>query len=391
MRFNPAVVDDIGRAICPPYDVMDHAMIEDLLRSDPHNIVRLVLPRLVHDPLAAEDPYVTAAKRLARWRRTGVFGTDVDPAFYVYEYGDATQRVCGLIAALDLPASDDESVLRHEDVIPAIVADRLAMVVAAPANLEPILLVYDGNPTASEAIDTARERSPLVDVVATDGSIHRVWAMTEPSTIRTVREAVAPHSALIADGHHRYEMYRQLQRRHREVGDQPGPWDRGLVLLVDQSRYPLRLDPIHRSIADVDLADLVVPAGLDASSIELLAGDPPPLPGHTGELVVTDGVSRRLLRLPRTARSAVTDVEMLHELLLPAWAVAEDRVGYHHTVAQTLDTAERDAGVAVLLHPTTVTDVMAMARAGKMLPRKSTSFGPKPRTGLVMRVFADEL
>ena len=43
------------------------------------------------------------------------------------------------------------------------------------------------------------------------------------------------------------------------------------------------------------------------------------------------------------------------------------------------------------MHPATVTEVMDVARAGKVMPRKSTSFGPKPRTGLVMRVFEDEL
>ena len=41
-------------------------------------------------------------------------------------------------------------VLPHEDVIPAIVADRLAMMANAQANLEPILLVYDGDGATAE-------------------------------------------------------------------------------------------------------------------------------------------------------------------------------------------------------------------------------------------------
>ena len=87
----------------------------------------------------------------------------------------------------------------------------------------------------------------------------------------------------------------------------------------------------------------------------------------------------------------MTDVEQLHASLLPAWSVTEDRIGYHHTVPQTLHSAHQDGGVAVLLHPTTVAEVMAVARAGKMMPRKSTSFGPKPRMGVVMRAFDDEI
>lgn len=391
MRFNPAVIDDIGEATCPPYDVMDRVMIGDLLRASPRNIVRLVLPRLVHDPLGAEDPYATAAKRLARWRRKKVFVTDPEPCLYVYEYGDATHRVCGLIGALELPATGDRVVLPHEDVIPAIVADRLAMVVAAPANLEPILLVYDGDAAASAVIDRVREDLPLLDVVAHDGSGHRLWSLSDPGLLATVQEALLPHQALIADGHHRYAMYRQLRRRHLEIGEMTGPWDRGLILLVDQSRYPLRLDAIHRSLADVDLVALSIPAGVDAGPIVALQGREPSRPRRSGEVVLTDGIVERPLTLRRLTADGRTDVEILHAGLLPAWGVTEDRIGYHHTVAQTLSTARRDDGCAVLLHPTTVQEVMAVARSGQVMPRKATSFGPKPRTGLVMRVFEDEV
>lgn len=390
MRFNPAVIDDVGAATCPPYDVLDRAMIDTLLGSSPRNIVRLVLPRLVQEPLGAEDPYATAAKRLARWRRKKVFVTDADAALYVYEYGDATHRVCGLIGALELPDSKAQVVLPHEDVIPAIVADRLAMVVAAPANLEPILLVYDGDAVASAAVAQVMDDVPLLDVIAGDGSAHRIWALRDPVMIETVQTALLPHQALIADGHHRYAMYRQLRRRHQEIRELSGPWDRGLVLLVDQSRFPLRLDAIHRSIADVELASLRLPAGFVGDAVVALDGRAPRPPLRSGQLVLTDGRVERRVTLPAPPAGVDTDVEQLHERLLPAWGVSEDRVGYHHTTAQTLGAASRDDGCAVLLHPTTASAVMAVARAGKVMPRKSTSFGPKPRTGLVMRVFADE-
>jgi uncharacterized protein (DUF1015 family) len=34
-------------------------------------------------------------------------------------------------------------------------------------------------------------------------------------------------------------------------------------------------------------------------------------------------------------------------------------------------------------------DVYEVAAQGAIVPRKSTSFGPKPRTGLVLRLFAE--
>ena len=38
------------------------------------------------------------------------------------------------------------------------------------------------------------------------------------------------------------------------------------------------------------------------------------------------------------------------------------------------------------MRPVTVDVVHALAAHGERMPRKSTSFGPKPRTGLVLRL-----
>ena len=44
LRYDPAHVD-IGAVIAPPYDVIDDAERDALEARDPHNVVRLTLPR----------------------------------------------------------------------------------------------------------------------------------------------------------------------------------------------------------------------------------------------------------------------------------------------------------------------------------------------------------
>ena len=78
---------------------------------------------------------------------------------------------------------------------------------------------------------------------------------------------------------------------------------------------------------------------------------------------------------------------MLHALLLErVWRVDDDRVSYLHDAEAALRQASRVDGVAVLMRPVTVDVVHALAAHGERMPRKSTSFGPKPRTGLVLRL-----
>ena len=56
--------------------------------------------------------------------------------------------------------------------------------------------------------------------------------------------------------------------------------------------------------------------------------------------------------------------------------------------AEAVREADETGGTAVICSPMSTWDVYAVAAEGERVPRKSTSFGPKPRTGLVIRTFA---
>ena len=95
----------------------------------------------------------------------------------------------------------------------------------------------------------------------------------------------------------------------------------------------------------------------------------------------------------RSAAWKSLDVTVAHRVLIDRlWSLEdhEDVVGFEHSVADAVDAARRTGGTALLLNPTPVEAVAAVAEAGERMPRKSTLFTPKPRTGLLMRAYADE-
>jgi uncharacterized protein (DUF1015 family) len=94
----------------------------------------------------------------------------------------------------------------------------------------------------------------------------------------------------------------------------------------------------------------------------------------------------------RSATWRRLDASIACELVLARlWTVADtdERVAYHHDAVDAVDAARRHDGVALLLNPARHSDVLAIAARGERMPRKSTSFGPKPRTGLLMRLLTD--
>jgi len=76
-------------------------------------------------------------------------------------------------------------------------------------------------------------------------------------------------------------------------------------------------------------------------------------------------------------------------LITDRWA-ATGSVLLRHAVSAAVATARQHNGVAVLLRPTRAATILDLAARGVLMPRKSTFFVPKPRTGLLMRCFADE-
>ncbi len=398
----------MGQLLCPPYDVIDDSARSELLAQDADNAVAIILPRRDEDgPFSGHDVYEAAAQRLDAWVADGLMKADRDPTLYVYEMktaDGATTR--GLIGALELHDYADGVILPHENTMAGPVADRLALMTATQADLEPIYLVYDGGGAASDLVRSI-DGDPIAETTTPDGTQHKVWAVTDAQTLSAVAQDLGDRRALIADGHHRYATYLELQQRST-VAYGAGPWDRGLALLVDSSSYGPQVHAIHRVLPALALPDAIARTLAQAKVTEV--SDPQSGLDQADDIdgfaiVLTDGHRSVLvsdlhpsllvsvLEPGEPAALGALDVTLLHRALVgPVWGLADDvsSVDYAHSAEEAIESARQTGGTAVLLRPTPVAAVAAVAAAGARMPRKSTLFTPKPASGLLIRRFADQ-
>ena len=405
LRYRSAA--SLADVLAPPYDVIDAAEQAELEARDAHNVVRLTLPR---DDAGPDSRYAAAGRLLATWREDGTLQADDEAALYVYEQhaNGHTQR--GLVGAIGLTPAEDQIVLPHENTMAGPVADRLALMGATEADLEMIFLVYDGGGAASQAVADAGSAPPLVEATTPDGTRHRLWAITDSPTLDAIAADLHPRRAVIADGHHRYATFLRYQADRHAAGDGAGPWDLGLAFLVDGSAFGPEVHAIHRAVPGLPTAEAASLAaagftvteqteGLEAALAALEAA------GRTSTaFLLTDGAQSFLLTHPNPERLAAAmpaersdawkalDVAVAHTLLIAdLWHLDDNEqvVEFHHDVPAAVAAAQASGGTALLLNPTPVADVAAVAAAGDRMPRKSTLFVPKPATGLLIRAFAD--
>ena len=414
IRYARDRVSGIANVTSPPYDVINGGILDHLRAADPHNVVRLILPGEDADASKA------AAGLLREWLSAGVLIRDRMVSLYVYEQSgpDAAsswlQR--GIIGLVRLGSPESAGILPHEGVMPGLVAGRRELMAATQANLEPIFLIYDGEqpgeaPQSATGIvdEVTGERAPLVSITTEDGVTHRLWRIGDSAEQAAISADLAGRRALIADGHHRYAAYLDLQAEMHAAGLGAGPWDYGLAFLVDSAAYPPRLGAIHRVLpglapdraaelakAAFTVQDLPAGLGLDDALQRLAAAGP-----EGPAFLLAGGPVFRLLTHPDPVQLAASmpagasapwqtlDASVMQQLLLGRlWGVTDSErdVLIDHDAADAVR-AVCAGGTAVILNPASFEVVVRIAAHGERVPRKSTSFGPKPRTGLVLRTF----
>ncbi|MGH7205461.1 MAG: DUF1015 domain-containing protein [Nitrospiraceae bacterium] len=432
--YSQEVVGDIRNVVAPPYDVIDTEAQKALHARHPNNVIRLELGLDQPDDGPSQNRYTRAASLLRDWLARGALRRDPEPAIYPYriEYRvpsdepGADRRVLkGFLSLVELEEFGTGRIFPHENTRSAAKTDRLKLLETCRAHFSPIFSLFsDREGTVNQLIEkSVNVDRPRIEVRDDAGFRHQLWAMTDRDILHELTEAMQPNPLFIADGHHRYEAaltYRRLRRR--QTGQQTSgglqPYEGVLMLFSSLEDPGLTILPTHRVLnTPVPTVAQIRDRLRDRFEIEAVSftGDTEAetrrrflrtlrARGQTGQVfgLALRGVQAFLLlglrpeHRSRTGTSARDrlDVSILHsQILSPLIASdpSEDAILYYtKDDDEALDWVRQGtAEAALLLNPTKVSEVQAVAAAGDRMPHKSTYFFPKPLTGLVINVFEE--
>jgi uncharacterized protein (DUF1015 family) len=360
LRFDPERAGPLETLLAPPHDVVTPELRERLLAASPHNVIRIARP---------DDPE-EAGREFKAWQEEGVLVREPDPAVWIleeaFEGPDGERRTRrGLVARVRVGPYGESGIYPHERTFTVQKRLRLELLRTVRAKLSPVLLLHDGASPAEPDGDPEIE-------VEFEGVTNRLWRVADPSAIEAALGAIeAPF--VIADGHHRYET---ALRFHEEDGTEATAYI--LAALVSRTDPGLVIFPTHRTISgplpDLNGFTLTGVSGSD-EGLARLAGVPRDRPAFV--VLTPEGA--------RLAEGAPADGA------LDAAALAG--LGLEG-VRYTAYTAEAEAAVrsgaataAFLLRAPTIDQVEAFARAGEVMPEKSTYFFPKLTSGLLIAPF----
>ena len=375
-------LDDVA---APPYDVLSDADVDTLVARHPRNIVVVDVPRGVD----GDDRYESAAAVLAEWVQDGTLVRDDGPTFTLYrmrfvdEAGEIRETV-GVLGALEVVDEGADGVLPHERTTPKAKTDRLDLTRSTNTNLSPVW----GLSLTAGLTELLREPAEIVGVCHDEqGVVHTVERVTDPQRVAAIQSAVGANPVLIADGHHRYAISRTFRDEVRTTRGAGTAAELTLTYVAELVEDQLSIDAIHRLYPGISAE--VLTGWLSPYFDVTEAG--PVTPGFASEvthrgalcLVRPDGTGAWLTPKP----AAFADVRALDGAYLEYALRDHDLdVAYQHGVQHVVDrVAAGDAGVGVLIRPTSIIEIRRTADERLLMPPKSTFFTPKLRTGLVLR------
>jgi uncharacterized protein (DUF1015 family) len=413
LHYNLQRTGGLQPVVAPPYDIIDAEQRTRLLARSPYNVVEIDLP----EAPAGGDRYRHAGEVLADWQRQGILLRDTEPAVWPLEQDytgpdGRTRTRRGFLARVRVEDYGPGRIRPHERTHPGPKADRLRLMEATRANLSPIFSLYSDpgqRAWGALAAAVAQQPQPFGETLDDDGTVSRIWRVSDPAAIAAVQAVTAPAELLIADGHHRYETSRTYAD---EVGGE-GEHRYVLMCLVALEDPGLTVFPTHRllyNLSDEQFARLDAAIERDFDREEL--NDPQELPPVASDRVTLgyiDARSQQPFRLTlkdqgiadaalsghsapyRHLDTAVTEALLLKGALGLSGSQIDELDGlFYARDDQEAITAVRSGRyqAALFMAPAPVTLVQAVAASGESMPPKSTYFFPKVPTGLLFNPLA---
>ncbi len=427
LRYNTRDPLSVALVTAPPYDCIGPELQDELHRIHPHNIVRIILGKDKPGDSASRNKYARAAELLDKWTGGGVLMRDAEPALYFYQQefdveGKTYLRE-GFFARVGLEEFGAGRIFPHEETMSGPKEDRLRLLRATRANASAVFALYPDESNGVTALFHAGGLGePLAQTVDSDGVVHRLFACTDPDTLRRVSKELADKPFFIADGHHRYETALAYRKELQAAGESIGPDHPAssvLMMCVSMHHPGLAILPTHRVVWG--LPDLSTERLRDTTAehfewTELVGAEAtsPRLSlhlrqaaGHVFGLWTRDTSEAFILRLkdPKVMDRLAADhlkvwrrldvailqkVLLEHDLPKTVKDAGALRLSYVHLAQQAFDAVHEDgADAAFVVQPLPVTSLQDVAREGERMPPKSTYFYPKVLSGLVINPLSD--
>ncbi len=421
VRYNTSIIKDISKVVCPPYDIINQELEQELYERSEYNFIRIEHGWQSSKDNDADNKYTRAASFFRKWLDKKVLVSEEQQTFYIHDhyfkYQGKEYKRRGLIARVRLEEWDSMVVRPHEGTLAEPKKDRISMLWALNANTSPIFTLYeDIEKKIASALTDEVAVKPIMDFYD-NGERHTVYAITQTELIGRICSGFSGKPLYIADGHHRYESA-QVYRRERmacSTGiEKDDPLNFVMMTLVDFDDPGLLVLPPHRLLRGVSKSDMdgledKLRAFFDIKKISLNSNDVwqkvDSFMDRKNEIgLVLYGLDEdelmiltlrdfekasKLMPYFHSDTYKKLDVSVIDHVILEEMlgigSGQEKGIDYNYSREDAINkVTNQEYQLAFIIRPIEAKTIKTIADSSDKMPHKSTYFHPKLPSGLVL-------
>ncbi len=383
-----------------PYDVMNSEEAREKVKDAPYSFIHVDKAEVdlpVDTYLYSDEVYKKAAENLRKLSDDGICIKDDSPCFYIYRQimGDICQT--GIVGCAGVDDYINNVIKKHEFTRADKEEDRIRHVDTCNANTGPIFLAYKRTSVIDSIIDKYTALEPEYDFVSEGNVKNTVWIISDENDCKAVSGGFADIPALyIADGHHRAASAVKVALKRREENPgYTGEEEFNFFLAVAFRAEELKIMDYNRLLKDKNgLSDDELFAKL-SDIFDICEKDVAVSPserhkfgfycnGKWYELTLKEGLCDEnnvleSLDVSVLQKYVISDIFGIDD---PRTDKRIDFVGGIRGLGELEKRCKEDMKIAISMFPTSLSELMAIADSGNVMPPKSTWFEPKLLSGL---------
>ena len=381
----------VEEVVLPTFDNLTERQLDKILKKSKYNFLNVVSPEAFYPGISIKNSRKHASQHLKEMIDNKVIFQDKSDCFYIYCLHKYRKKQFGIVASVDIK-SNNKNILKHEDIYISKANSILKTIANTKMQVGPVYLSYKEKTNLNRIFSKYKTKKPLYKFKTPGGTIRSLWKVDNLKEIKFIKKNLSNiNNFYIADGHHRFAAMERLHRKRNIYSSSKKNIPLLAAIFDDQSVNILsfhRLVKIKNFNKDIFLNSLkeVFPE-VKIKQFKF--------PKSNGELMIyikNKWYYADLRKNKKIYNQYDTDTEIVEKVLIKN--IIKKNIKFkleklinvpgkfdHKKLMKDVNAGLADVGFFIC--PIKMKKIIDLANKGKIVPKKSTYFDPKPADGLV--------
>ena len=388
IMYNSELDNDLGKFLCPPFDVVDDNDKNKLYGISEFNVIRLENGKSFISDDNDENKYTRSSKFLDEWLSKSILVKDNEESLFILEeiFENNNKHISrsSLICNVKVEDYEKRIVLPHEKTRERQKKDRFELMKNTKAVFSPIMsMIEDKNKKFMQFIHDEKTAEPYISGDIPFMHKFNLWKIKDKDKISYATSLVYDEKIFIADGHHRYETslnYKQFDSKvDKRIMNIFSSHDKGLLLFgYSRAIKNLNKKNLDNLIQELSNKFSVKEINWEESLINW---------NQSTEEIILMEYKDKIFTLDKGVET-ISTYEKLHSVfddLLGKENVINHIEYIHDNVSLKKKIKNNEIQLSFSMNALSKEYFLNCVSEGKLLPPKSTLFYPKLPTGLVIQ------